>query len=90
MLLFTTRLKNNQTLTKDAFIRSVLEWNQNSKYAENRIENIEWNGEYSVKYGNENLSMEFVEDPNRQMMAVRYEKITEDEVVWDTDYVVTV
>ena len=88
MLLFTTRLKINQTLTKDAFIRLVLEWNQNSKYAENRIENIEWNGEYSVKYGNENLSLEFVDYPNGQMMAVRYEKITEDEVIWDTDYVV--
>lgn len=87
MLLFTTRLKIKETLTKDSFIRLVLEWNQTGKYAENRIENIQWNGEYSVKYGNENLSLEFVDYPNRRMMAVRYEKITEDEVVWDTDYV---
>ena len=32
--------------------------------------------------------MEFVDYPEKQIMAVRHEKITEDAVVWDTDYVV--
>lgn len=88
MILFSTMLKLNDSLTKDAFVQLVLEWNSTSKYEENRVPDVEWNGAYSNKFGNDKLSLEFVDYPEKQTMAVRHEKITEDAVVWDTDYVV--
>lgn len=88
MILFSTMLKFNDSLTKDAFVQLVLEWNRTSKYEENRVPDVEWNGAYSNKFGNDKLSLEFVDYPEKQIMAVRHEKITEDVVVWDTDYVV--
>lgn len=88
MLLFSTILKLNDTLTKDAFVRLVLQWNDTSKYKENMVSGIDWQGEYNVKYGTENLSLEFVDAPELHIMAVRHEKITEDAVAWDTDFIV--
>lgn len=49
---------------------------------------INWNGEYNIKYGNDRLSLEFVDYPDKQIMAVRHEKVTGDAVIWDTDYVI--
>ena len=46
------------------------------------------NGSYSGKFVDEKLSLEFVDDPERDLMAVRHEKVTADSVIWDTDYVV--
>ena len=88
MILFSTILKFNATLTKDAFIQLVLEWNCTSKYKENIVPDVSLDGSYSGKFGNNKLSLEFVDYPEKQIMAVRHEKITDDGVVWDTDYVV--
>lgn len=88
MLLFSTILKLNDTLTKDAFVRLVLQWNDTSKYKENMVSGIDWQGEYNVKYGTANLSLEFVDAPELHIMEVRHEKITEDAVAWDTDFIV--
>ena len=88
MILFSTILKFNATLTKDAFIQLVLEWNCTSKYKENIVPDVSLYGSYSGKFGNEKLSLEFVDYPEKQIMAVRHEKITDDGVIWDTDYVV--
>ena len=49
---------------------------------------MDLNGSYSGKFGDEKLSLEFVDDPEKNLMAVRHEKVTADAVVWDTDYVV--
>ena len=43
MLLFSTLLEINDTMTKDSFIQLVLEWNQGSPHEENIIQGIEWN-----------------------------------------------
>ncbi|MBO5278035.1 MAG: hypothetical protein J6B06_00880 [Lachnospiraceae bacterium] len=88
MILFSTILKVNDSLKKDAFVQLVLEWNKTSKYKENIVPDVNWNGEYSKKFGNEKLSLEFVDYPEKQIMSVRHEKITDDAVVWDTDFVV--
>ena len=88
MILFSTILNINDSLTKDAFVNLVLEWNRTSKYIENVVPNVDLNGSYSGKFGDEKLSLEFVDDPERDLMAVRHEKVTADAVVWDTDYVV--
>ena len=51
MILFSTLLEINETMTKDSFIQLVLEWNQGSPHEENIIQGIEWNGERNVRYG---------------------------------------
>ena len=88
MILFSTILNITDSLSKDAFVDLVLEWNRTSKYIENVVPNVDLNGSYSGKFGDEKLSLEFVDDPERDLMAVRHEKVTADAVVWDTDYVV--
>ena len=88
MILFSTILNIHDSLTKDAFVNLVLEWNRTSKYIENVVPNVDLNGSYSGKFGDAKLSLEFVDDPERDLMAVRHEKVTADAVVWDTDYVV--
>ena len=87
MLLFSTVLDIEKTLTKDIFIKLVLEWNQGSPHESNIIKEINWNGERNIKYGNEKLWMDIEEYRNKNIIAVRYEKIEDDGAVWDTDYV---
>ena len=87
MLLFSTILQINESLTKDAFIQLVIEWNQGSPHDNNVIPGIEWNGERNIRYGNDTLWMAIEEYRNQNIIAVRYEKTEEDGAVWDTDYV---
>ena len=87
MLLFSTILDIERTLTKDDFIKLVIEWNQGSPHESNIIPGINWNGEHNIKYGNEKLWMDIEEYRNKNIIAVRFEKTEEDGAVWDTDYV---
>lgn len=48
MLLFSTLLDINNSMTKDSFIELILEWNQGSPHENNIIKNIEWRGERNV------------------------------------------
>ncbi|HUM84225.1 MAG TPA: hypothetical protein PLN48_10700 [Lachnospiraceae bacterium] len=88
MLLFSTLLDINDTLTKDAFIQLVIKWNQGSPHAENIIPGIVWNGERNIRYGTDGLWLDIEEYRNENIIAIRYEKTEDDGVVWDTDYVV--
>lgn len=85
MLLFSTILDINERLTRDRFIRLVIEWNQTSPYEENVIPDMNWNGEHAIRFGNEQLWMNIVE--YQDTVAVRYEKNEPSGVTWDTDYV---
>ena len=87
MLLFSAQLEISNAMTKEAFVRLAIEWNQGSPHVENRIQGINWNGEYNVRYGTENLWLAIEEYRNKNTVAIRYEKIESDGVVWDTDYV---
>lgn len=87
MLLFSTILDIERTLTKEIFIKLVLEWNQGSPHESNVIKGINWKGERNIKYGNEKLWIDIEEYRNKNIIAVRFEKIEEDGAVWDTDYV---
>ena len=87
MLLFSTVLDIKKNMTKDAFIKLVLEWNQGSPHENNIIKNIRWNGEHNIRYGDEKLWLDIQEYRNKNIIAVRYEKIEDDGAVWDTDYV---
>jgi len=55
MLLFSTVLSINKSMTKDDFIKLVIEWNQGSPHKEDVIENINWNGERNIRFGDEFL-----------------------------------
>lgn len=87
MLLFSTILDINETMTKDAFIRLVIEWNQGSPHPNNIIRGIQWNGERNIRYGVEGLWLDIEEYRNQNIVAVRYEKKEDDGAIWDTDYV---
>lgn len=87
MLLFSTILDINETMTREAFIRLVIEWNQGSPHPNNIIPGMEWNGEWNIRYGEDGLWLAIEEYRNQNIIAVRYEKKEEDGAVWDTDYV---
>lgn len=87
MLLFSTMLDINDSLTKDNFIELVIKWNQGSPHADNIIKDIEWKGERNIKFEDGRLSLSIEEYRNGNTIAVRYEKKDEDGVIWDTDYV---
>lgn len=87
MQLFSTVLKIDGKMTKDDFIRLVIEWNQTSPYPENVIPNLTWNGEYNVRCGTDRLWLDIEELKKQQIVAVRYEKHDADGVIWDTDYI---
>ena len=50
MLLFSTVLHISDKMTKDAFIKLVIDWNENSPHAENIVPNITWNGERNIRF----------------------------------------
>lgn len=74
-------------MTKDDFIRLVIEWNQGSPHANNIIPGIQWNGERNIRYGEDGLWFDIEEYRNQNIIAVRYEKKEDDGAIWDTDYV---
>lgn len=87
MLLFSTILDINKSLTKEGFIRLVIKWNQESQYESNIIPDIQWNGERNIRFGDECLWMAIEEYRNKNIIAVRFEKVEKDGVIWDTDYI---
>lgn len=87
MLLFSTILDIKATMTKDDFIRLVIEWNQGSPHTNNIIPGIQWNGERNIRYGEDVLWLDIEEYRNQNIIAVRYEKKEDDGAIWDTDYV---
>lgn len=87
MLLFSTILKIDKSLTKDAFLNLVIEWNQGSPHENNVIPNLRWDGSYNQKFGDETISLEFREYRNEEIVAVRYVKKLDDGIIWKTDYI---
>lgn len=88
MLLFSTILNITDKLNKKEFINLLVKWNQEAKYRENIVPGVTWNGEKNIKFGIDKLSIEIIDYLEKDILAVRHEKITDDEVVWDTDFVV--
>ena len=87
MLLFSTILKIDKSLTKDGFLSLVIEWNQGSPHEDNVIRNLKWDGSYNQKFGDETISLEFKEYRNEEIVAVRYVKKLDDGIIWKTDYI---
>ena len=87
MLLFSTILKIDKSLTKEPFLNLVIEWNQGSPHENNVIPNLNWDGSYNQKFGGETISLEFKEYRNEEIIAVRYVKRLDDGIIWKTDYI---
>lgn len=87
MLLFSTLLDVEGTLTKEKFIELVITWNQKSPHEENIIPDLKWDGKMNVRYGNDQCWLEIEEYRNGNIIAVRYEKAEENGRIWDTDYI---
>lgn len=86
MQLFSTILNIQNTLTHEKFVVLIIRWNQGSPHPNNKIENIEWDGTYNVKFVHNNLKLEIEEYRNENIIAARFEKL-EDGVIWDSDYI---
>lgn len=88
MLLYSTILNINDTLTKDEFLALVIKWNLESPHTANVIPELrDWKGERNKRFGGEGLWLEIEEYRNKNIIAVRYEKREPDGAVWDTDYI---
>ena len=87
MLLFSTILKIDKSLTRDDFLNLVIEWNQGSPHENNVIPNLNWDGSYNQKFGDETISLEFKEYRNEEIGAGRYVKKLDDGIIWKTDYI---
>lgn len=87
MLLFSTLLDINDTMTKEKFAELLFEWNQNSYYEENIIPDAYFREKFTDFFGNDQVWMRFEEYRDQNIVAVRYEKKNQDGVTWDTDYV---
>ncbi|MBR2736987.1 MAG: hypothetical protein IKD86_06735, partial [Firmicutes bacterium] len=87
MLLFSTILNINDTMTPDSFIQLVIDWNQNDPHPEAVIPGIIWNGERNIRYGNERFWLDIQEYSSRDIIAIRYEKPEAGGKKRDTDYV---
>ena len=85
MLLFSTVLDVNDTLTRDSFIRLIIEWNQKSPHPSNIIPIMVWNGEHNIRFGDNKVWLEIIE--YHDIIAVRYEKKEDDGAIWDSDFV---
>lgn len=89
MILYSTMLDVNDTLTKEKFIQLVIKWNQGSQYEENVIPGLDWDGKkMNIKFGNEQCWLDIEEYRNGNTIAVRYEKVEDNGRIWNTDYVV--
>lgn len=86
MLLFSTILDIESKMTRDVFIELVMEWNNNARFEVNKIPDLIWKGEKSIRFGNDNLWLAAEEYSKESTIAVRYEKVS-DGITWDTDYV---
>ncbi len=90
MILFSTILAINDSLTEDKFIELVLQWNRESEHQENIAPGTEtWNGEHAIRFGNENISLEIEEyhSEEQSIIAVRHQKIVSSGVIWNSDFI---
>lgn len=87
MLLFSTILNVNDSLTKERFIALVEEWNETQSHPENRIPGLKWDGQPEYQCSHGMLALQIVDHSSCDVIAVRYQKQGTDGALWDTDYV---
>lgn len=89
MVLYSTMLDIDDSLTKEKFVQLVIKWNQESRHEENVIPGLKWDGKtMNVKYESDECWLDIEEYRNGNTVAVRYEKVEDNGRIWNTDYVV--
>ena len=85
MITYTTKFPVNELFDKEAFVKTVIKWNQGSKF--DKIDNIIWdNQNYECEWIQDNISLRIQEIESESIVASRLRK--EDEHgVWQTDFV---
>lgn len=88
MVTYTTKFPVNELFDKEAFVKTVIKWNQGSKF--DKIDNIIWdNQNYECEWIQDNISLRIQEVESESIVASRLRK--EDEHgVWQTDFVLNV
>lgn len=87
MLMYSTVLDIDESLTRDDFIRLVIEWNQSSPHQDCVIPDLKWSGQGNIRYGDGSLWLGIEEYRNHNTVAIRYEMTNAEGVVWDTDFI---
>ena len=87
MLLFSTVLNINRNMTRESFVRLVIQWNKTSTYESNIIPDLSWDGSFHARYGDDDRWLAIEEYRPGKIVAVRFEKHEPDGSIWDTDYV---
>lgn len=87
MLMYSTVLDIDESLTRDDFIRLVIEWNQSSPHQDCVIPDLKWSGQGNIRYGDGSLWLGIEEYRNQNTVAIRYEMTNAEGVVWDTDFI---
>ena len=85
MLLFSTVLNVTDMLTTERFLNLVVDWNEKGSPA-NRVQGVQWKDILGARFGSETLWLEVLDYSEKNILAVRHEKITDDGVVWDSDF----
>ena len=85
MVTYTTKFPINDSLTKSEFVKTVIKWNQGSKY--DKINDLAWNEtDFNCSWKQENIVLSLQEIQEKEIIASRLQK--EDEHgVWCTDFV---
>lgn len=86
MILFSTVLPVRKSLTRELLADLIIHWNQSSSRPENVVPGLHWDG-VPVKYGTDELWIEFAELSSKNIFGARHEKRTKDGMIWDTDII---
>ena len=88
MVIYTTKFPINELFDKEEFIKTVIKWNQGSKY--DRIEDLQWDSKtYEYEWVQDNITLSIQEIESESIVASRLKK--EDEYgMWLTEFVLNV
>ena len=76
-----------ESLSQDALIHLVIEWNQNSPHT--KMSNLNWDGKKrNIKFEEENLSLAIEEIRTYNTIAIRFHQFDDNSIIWNTDIVV--
>lgn len=85
MVTYTTKFPINDSLTKSQFVKTVIKWNQGSRY--DKISDLVWDeATFDCSWEQENIMLSIQEIQEKEIVASRLRK--EDEHgVWCTDFI---
>ena len=87
MQIYSTMFPIKESLSQDALIKLVIEWNQRSPH--NKMNNLKWDGKTrNVKFEEGNLSLAIEEIRAYNTIAIRFHQFDENNIIWNTDIVV--